>query len=130
MAAARFFQEDRAVSQVIVPRRMAAGEGRHHHFMRKLLTNGLQATAEPSETKPISICVTVHKGRGLPPRDSNGLSDPYVVLQYGVNSAKTKIVRKNLNPEWNETFNLGSLIADENIITLKVWDWDYLVPKH
>lgn len=82
------------------------------------------------ETLPITIHVQMLKGRGLSPRDSNGLSDPYAVLQYGITSAKTKTIRKTLNPEWNETLTLGSLSAAEKQIEVKVWDWDYLARKH
>ena len=39
-------------------------------------------------------------------KDSNGLSDPFVTLRVGKTKKKTKVVRKNLNPFFNEEFVL------------------------
>lgn len=47
----------------------------------------------------------VMEARGLPAMDLNGLSDPYVRLQLGKQRAKTKVVKKSLNPSWDEEFN-------------------------
>ena len=48
----------------------------------------------------------VLRGRDLAACDSNGLSDPYVKLTYQKVKAKTQIIRKTLNPVWNEAFPL------------------------
>eukprot|EP00268_Persea_americana_P049000 TRINITY_DN5216_c1_g1_i2.p1 TRINITY_DN5216_c1_g1~~TRINITY_DN5216_c1_g1_i2.p1 ORF type:complete len:979 (+),score=219.75 TRINITY_DN5216_c1_g1_i2:28-2937(+) len=37
--------------------------------------------------------------------DLNGFSDPYVKLQLGRNRFRTKVVKKCLNPSWNEEFS-------------------------
>lgn len=42
--------------------------------------------------------------RNLPVINANGLSDPYAKLQLGRQRAKTKVIRKSLNPAWDEEF--------------------------
>lgn len=64
----------------------------------------------------------VHDAKNLIPMDPNGLSDPYVKIRLIDNTQediskkkndsdkkkkfKTKVVYKNLNPEFNETFDM------------------------
>ena len=58
------------------------------------------------------ICtVTVYEAKNLIPMDPNGLADPYVKVRLvpesnGKAKMKTKMVRSNLCPAWNETFSL------------------------
>ena len=62
----------------------------------------------------VNICVfPVISARDIIPLDANGLSDPYVVVSYcpshtfpTVPIQTTKIVRKTLNPEFDESFEL------------------------
>ena len=42
--------------------------------------------------------------RGLRAADSNGLSDPYVVVRLGDAAEQTRVVPECLDPDWNETF--------------------------
>jgi len=55
-------------------------------------------------------------------------SDPYVIVRSSLSSAfsqRTHIVKKNLNPKWNETF---SFFIDKETpaldLELRVMDWD------
>ncbi|GFY86727.1 calcium-dependent lipid-binding (CaLB domain) family protein [Actinidia rufa] len=60
--------------------------------------------------------IHVHRGINLAIRDVRS-SDPYVV------KLKTRVVKKNLNPEWNEDLTLS--ISDSNIpIKISVYDKD------
>ena len=50
----------------------------------------------------------IKKAKKLKPADSNGLSDPYIVIHIYeedkiVEKFKTKVINKELNPKWNET---------------------------
>lgn len=69
------------------------------------------------------LLVRVIEARCLPAMDLNGLSDPYVRLQLGKQRGKTKVIRKNLNPVWDENFRfvVGDL-GDE--LTISVLDED------
>ncbi|XP_057453704.1 probable ADP-ribosylation factor GTPase-activating protein AGD11 isoform X1 [Lotus japonicus] len=66
------------------------------------------------------IKVTVVKGKHLAVRDVMS-SDPYVILSLGHQSVKTRVIRNNLNPVWNESLMLS---IPENIPPLKVLVYD------
>ncbi|CAN1297223.1 Protein C2-DOMAIN ABA-RELATED 7 [Linum perenne] len=70
--------------------------------------------------------IRVRRGRNLAIRDkARHSSDPYVVLTLGKQKFKTKVVKNNCNPEWNEELTLS--IRDTNFpILLTVYDKDTL----
>ncbi|KAJ3082666.1 hypothetical protein HK102_001525 [Quaeritorhiza haematococci] len=57
-------------------------------------------------------------------------SDPYVVLKHsGMELARTRVIEKNLNPAWNETFTVAlpdSLPENESFLELFVYDKDII----
>ncbi|XP_052205279.1 protein C2-DOMAIN ABA-RELATED 4-like [Diospyros lotus] len=70
--------------------------------------------------------VHIRRGVNLAVRDVRS-SDPYVVLRMGKQKLKTRVVKKNVNPEWNEDLTLS--IADPNLpIKLAVYDKDTFSP--
>jgi len=90
---------------------------------------------------PFNLVVHVVRAVNLKDMDSNGLSDPFLKVHVG-NTRKilsfdtcerrlkccTRVIRKTLNPEWNETFEIP-LTRDEAsnkdlAIQISVWDWD------
>ncbi|CAN6572745.1 unnamed protein product [Malus baccata var. baccata] len=66
--------------------------------------------------------VRVVRGTNLAVRDIRS-SDPYVVVKMGKQKLKTRVVKKTLNPEWNEDLTLS--VADPSLpIKLFVYDKD------
>lgn len=65
--------------------------------------------AEKKEAPEILLNVEVIEAKDLAPKDSNGLSDPFVTLYLASNSAhryNTAVKTGTLNPVWEEHFAL------------------------
>ncbi|KAL6075281.1 Cytosolic phospholipase A2 delta [Balamuthia mandrillaris] len=75
------------------------------------------------------IFVHVIKADDVRPADSNGKSDPYVVVSWvGSNSdthKKTKVKKKTLNPVWDEKLMLR-LHAEYTVLNVSVFDRDLI----
>jgi hypothetical protein len=93
--------------------------------------------------------VSVKKGKKLPAKDSNDLSDPFCVFalvevppNYLDGKSKTMklkklvkdksqmqqthVIEKTLNPEWNETFNIDidQRTVHKKVLQIDIWDSD------
>ncbi|KAK7332468.1 hypothetical protein VNO80_29220 [Phaseolus coccineus] len=71
----------------------------------------------------MKLVVRVIEAKNLPPTDPNGLSDPYVRLQLGKQRFRTKVIKKSLNPKWNEEFSFRVDDLNEELV-LSVMDED------
>ncbi|XP_059623072.1 protein C2-DOMAIN ABA-RELATED 4-like [Cornus florida] len=66
--------------------------------------------------------IHIHRGVNLAIRDMKS-SDPYVIVRMGKQKLKTRVIKRNVNPEWNEDLTLS--VADSNLpIKLAVYDKD------
>ncbi|GFY89850.1 calcium-dependent lipid-binding (CaLB domain) family protein [Actinidia rufa] len=83
--------------------------------------------------KPVGILhVKVLRAMKLKKKDLLGASDPYVKLKLTEDklpSKKTTVKHRNLNPEWNEEFNLAVRDPETQALELHVYDWEQ-VGKH
>ena len=84
------------------------------------------------------VRIWLEKAVNLAAADSNGFSDPYVVLSLHSNGkrlakVKSKVIKKNLNPVWNEMLTLnpeshkGGSFNVSDIIKVEVWDKDKII---
>jgi hypothetical protein len=75
---------------------------------------------------PLTLKICVLRASELPRQDDTS-SDPYVKLTCGKQHFKTKVKRRDLNPQWNETFELRFESLEElrhEDISIEVKDWD------
>lgn len=57
--------------------------------------------------------------------DRNGKSDPFVKVKVdGATAFKSKVIKKNLNPTWNEKCNLLIPSRARSKFILEIYDWD------
>lgn len=73
--------------------------------------------------------VNIQNAEELPARDFSGTSDPYVkiyLLPDRKNKCQTKVHRKTLNPEFNESFTFSVLYSElhDRTLQLNVYDFD------
>eukprot|EP01018_Ginkgo_biloba_P011948 Gb_34830 [translate_table: standard] len=69
--------------------------------------------------------VTVVKANSLKNMEMIGKSDPYVILYVRILfKLKTKVIDNNLNPEWNQSFDLEVEDKETQLLVLEVLDKD------
>ncbi|XP_076939992.1 putative ADP-ribosylation factor GTPase-activating protein AGD11 [Bidens hawaiensis] len=106
---------------------------RLHNFGQAFLNTRKRKDAEQKSAKKSSstagmvefvgmIKVNVVSGTNLAVRDMRS-SDPYVMLSLGNQSMKTRVIKSNLNPVWNEKLML-SIPSDVPPLIVNVFDKD------
>ena len=81
----------------------------------------LQGYGVAKEEKVLKVVVI--KARDLKAMDSNGFSDPYVMVECNSKKFKTPYVRRNLHPVWHEVFEIDVTDPDTHV-QFSVWDYD------
>ncbi|KAI3444651.1 hypothetical protein Pfo_001316 [Paulownia fortunei] len=78
------------------------------------------------ELKPVGkLTLTVIRANDLKNMELIGKSDPYVVLYIRpLFKVKTKVIENNLNPVWNQTFELIAEDKETQSLILEVFDHD------
>eukprot|EP00817_Percolomonadidae_sp_ATCC50343_P001811 CAMPEP_0117430552 /NCGR_PEP_ID=MMETSP0758-20121206/10099_1 /TAXON_ID=63605 /ORGANISM="Percolomonas cosmopolitus, Strain AE-1 (ATCC 50343)" /LENGTH=261 /DNA_ID=CAMNT_0005218701 /DNA_START=21 /DNA_END=804 /DNA_ORIENTATION=- len=71
-----------------------------------------------------TLKVKILEARNLRASDSNGLSDPYCVVQLRSKKFKTKVKHKTLSPVWGDLFTLKVKDPKTDILKIQVRDED------
>lgn len=87
---------------------------------------GIPVDLSELELKPVGkLTVTVVRANDLKNMELIGKSDPYVVIHIRpLFKVKTKVVDNNLNPVWNQTFELIAEDKETQSLILEVYDED------
>lgn len=73
--------------------------------------------------------VRVIEAKNLVGLDSNGLSELYVRLKLGKQKFRTKVIKKNMNPNWDEQFCFWVDDLKESLV-ISVKDDDKFINNH
>ncbi|XP_039032072.1 protein C2-DOMAIN ABA-RELATED 4-like [Hibiscus syriacus] len=115
-------KETRKLLQKAVQRRRKLRATMHKLTVGSPKEEGSETTASLMDNLMGLLRVHVKRGVNLAVRDVRS-SDPYIVVKMGHQRLKTRIVKKDVNPEWNDDLTLS--ITDPNIpIKLTVYDHD------
>lgn len=112
--------------------------GRHHHqigrtgSVKKKKRGSLNISLNVKRSaKGITVTAKIKAAKDLLAMDPSGLSDPYVKAYIVPDpkkrtKRKTKVVKKTLDPVWNETleWQVPSENAKDLRVHIAVWDWD------
>jgi Ca2+-dependent lipid-binding protein len=83
---------------------------------------------QPVSTNPVlqsgTLIMTLHEGVGLVAADAGGTSDPFAEVRVGQTLQKTKVIKKSLNPAWEEKFQFGVANTNTDAVFIRVSDWD------
>ncbi|CAN0891445.1 Protein C2-DOMAIN ABA-RELATED 5 [Linum grandiflorum] len=85
-------------------------------------STGKEGNVSPMATLLGLLRIHIKRGVNLAVRDVRS-SDPYCVVKMGTQRFKTSVIRKDVNPEWNEDLTLS--VADPDLpVKLTVYDYD------
>ncbi|XP_030621191.1 multiple C2 and transmembrane domain-containing protein 2 [Chanos chanos] len=88
--------------------------------------SGASESPQSGVTQKVQYLLTINlkEGRNLVARDRSGKSDPFVKFKFdGKTFYKSKVVNKNLNPSWNESFSYPVRDLEQSVY-LNVYDRD------
>eukprot|EP00055_Hartaetosiga_balthica_P017896 m.124445 g.124445 ORF g.124445 m.124445 type:complete len:1487 (-) comp9425_c3_seq2:1858-6318(-) len=98
----------------------------------------IEAADLPGNTKPVGddhqfcptspgfVILRVIKGQNLPAVDRSGFSDPYVSMTCEGKKKRTKYIKRNINPRWDEKLDFYVRNPQSSVIVFNVKDHESL----
>jgi hypothetical protein len=81
-----------------------------------------------TKCSPCQVNIHVYQGRGLPPSDSTGLLDPYILVRVGTSILKTHVHKQTRDPQFYQTLSFHmDLPEDDDLkpqLFLELFDQD------
>ena len=81
--------------------------------------------------KSLMLNIQVIEARDVPAMDRNGKSDPFIKLyllgskpKEKINEVKTKVIKKTLNPVWNEEYHFPIKSIGTDVLHMSFKDWN------
>ncbi|KFY82839.1 hypothetical protein V500_10297, partial [Pseudogymnoascus sp. VKM F-4518 (FW-2643)] len=103
-----------------------AGEAEQHRVRGAAARQAREDDERRCMRRPNKYVFTVKvvEGEDLKACDTNGFSDPYVILgdEFKKRLMKTRVVPKNLNPRWDESIDI--IVSGPVNIVATIWDFD------
>jgi hypothetical protein len=90
-----------------------------------LLVKQLSIAYFAAKNVKLQMNLTVVKACDLPAADRGGTSDPFVQIKLAKHKVRTKTIKKTLNPEWNENYEMKDLLLTDKMV-VTVWDYDVI----
>merc|ERR1712228_154519 len=75
----------------------------------------MQDIMNREELEVYAVQLEVISGHGLPSKDMDGKSDPFVKIKIGDKEMKTKAIKDNLNPIWNAKYSFEFFENPKNV---------------
>jgi Ca2+-dependent lipid-binding protein len=87
-------------------------------------TNSIASIFKSKKQRKCVLNVVLIEANNLISKDKNGLSDPYVKFRLENEEYRSKTIRKDLNPKYNEQFQFYIYENDSMNLYIRVYDLD------
>jgi len=98
------------------------------NLLKELAHLGSDSKGSSSTTQ--NWYITAERAEGVKDVDIFSKSDPYLKIEFGGKHFKTKTIKNNLSPYWNETFHFAVSPQHAGDIHLTLMDAEMLLDDH
>lgn len=82
---------------------------------------------KPKNQQPWRVMLNLYQGKDFASADADGLSDPWISVYYMGDEKKSDIIKKTVNPIWNQRIEFDIKFEDveeASPFLATIWDWD------